>query len=270
MITMNRRFAASVLLSLGLLACSEESPESATAARAVAVEDVPDLSEAESQRIAENLREHVPELTPDAIRGTPIPGVYEVQSGQAFGYVSGDGRYLIEGDLVDLLSGVALTEERRKASRVALLKSIEEDHVISFSPPEGTPVSHNIWVFTDVDCGYCRKLHREIDSYLERGIKVNYLFYPRSGPGTASFKKAVSVWCSDDRQAAMTAAKGGASVTSDTCENPVMDDFRLGQLMGLRGTPMIVLEDGEVVQGYLPAPALSARLDAAPQADPVS
>lgn len=264
----------SLLLSLGLAACGGDQPaepatETKPAAAPVALEVAPEVSEQERERIVANLQAHLPELAPDAIRGTPMPGIFEIQSGQAFGYVSESGRYLIEGDLVDLQTGVALTEERRKAQRVAILDSLQDDHVISYAPPSGTPLKHSVWVFTDVDCGYCRKLHSELDSYLAKGIKINYLFYPRSGPGSPSFNKAVSVWCADDPRAAMTTAKNGASIEAKSCENPVMDDYRLGQQMGLRGTPMIVLDDGEVVQGYLPAAALAARLDSAPKADPV-
>ena len=119
-----------------------------------------------------------------------------------------------------------------------------------------------MYIFTDVDCGYCRKLHRELDDYLAKGIAIHYLFYPRSGPGSASFKTAESVWCADDRQAAQTRAKANQSVEPKQCDNPIMAQYMAGQQVGLRGTPMILLADGTAINGYMPAARLEERLKA--------
>ena len=260
----------SLLLSLGLAACGGDQPaepatETKPAAAPVALEVAPEVSEQERERIVANLQAHLPELAPDAIRGTPMPGIFEIQSGQAFGYVSESGRYLIEGDLVDLQTGVALTEERRKAQRVAILDSLQDDHVISYAPPSGTPLKHSVWVFTDVDCGYCRKLHSEIDQYLDAGIGIRYLLYPRSGQNSASYRKAVATWCSEDRKEALTRAKQGKDPGTRSCDHPVDQHLLVGRQLGLRGTPMMVLPNGEVVQGYVPADRLAARLDSEPE-----
>jgi thiol:disulfide interchange protein DsbC len=116
-------------------------------------------------------------------------------------------------------------------------------------------------IFTDIDCGFCRRLHAEMAQYNKQGIAVRYLFYPRAGIGSDSYKKAVSVWCADDRQAAMDSAKAGNEVPEKTCENPVEAHYELGQQMRVQGTPAIVLEDGEMVPGYVPPDKLRRALD---------
>jgi thiol:disulfide interchange protein DsbC len=127
-------------------------------------------------------------------------------------------------------------------------------------PPAG-PTKHTVTVFTDIDCGYCRKLHQEIADYNQQGIKVRYLMYPRAGVGSESYNKAVWVWCADDRQDAITRAKRGEEIPHKTCANPVKEQFELGQTLGVRGTPSIILENGQMVPGYVPAAQLAQMLD---------
>jgi len=116
-------------------------------------------------------------------------------------------------------------------------------------------------VFTDIDCGFCRRLHSEIGKYNAAGIRIRYLFMPRAGKGSDSYKKAVAVWCAKDRQQAMTDAKAGKDVPAQTCENPVEEHIALADLMGLSGTPTLILPDGELLPGYVPADRLKAMLD---------
>lgn len=213
--------------------------------------------------------EQMPELAAAPLRPTPIEGLYEVRIGVDFAYITGDGRFVIEGDLIDVAAGIAVTQEHRKAARAQILSGGAIDS-IDFMPPASVPLRHVLTVFTDIDCGYCRRLHREIDTYLERGIGVRYLFYPRSGQGTEAWRKAEGVWCQPDRHTALTEAKKGGRVADGNCETPVLAQYRLGQLLGIRGTPMLVLPDGDVVQGYLPADALEQRLTAPPLAEPVT
>ena len=111
-------------------------------------------------------------------------------------------------------------------------------------------------------------MHSELADYLAEDIGIRYVFYPRSGPGTESFRKAEAVWCSSDRKKALTEAKQGAAMKGDSsCANPVLADYQLGQELGLRGTPMIVLPDGEIINGYVPAASLAAQLATADQAE---
>ncbi|WP_028079819.1 DsbC family protein [Solimonas soli] len=207
----------------------------------------------------------LPDLSPEAVRPASAHGLYEVQDGANVAYVTADGKFLIEGDMVNLQTGENVTENLRKADRVAKLAALGEDQMIIFAP-QGR-AKHIVSVFTDVDCGYCRKLHSEIAQYNAEGIEIRYLSYPRTGPNSESFRKAEAVWCSADRQAALTQAKQGMPVSGGAdCENVVQREWELGNQFGLRGTPLLVLEDGSVVNGYLPPAALLQRLEAPPSA----
>lgn len=195
---------------------------------------------------------------PDAIGPSPAEGMLEARWGSNFAYVTPDGSHVIYGDMLDLGTGESVTESRRKSVRLQAMAELED--TIAFLPENP---KHVITVFTDIDCGYCRKMHHEMTDYHAEGIGIRYAFYPRSGPGTESFRKAEAVWCSEDRQQAITDAKNGDPMRGDSsCANPVLAEYQLGQQVGLRGTPMIVLADGEVVNGYVPAAALSAQLAA--------
>jgi len=143
---------------------------------------------------------------------------------------------------------------------MAAIDKLGEDSMIIFSPKNGK-VKHTITVFTDIDCGYCRKLHSAIDEYNELGIRVRYLAYPRAGIGSASYDKAVAVWCAKDRKKAMTQAKNNQSVNSGKCANPVAEHFEMGSKIGVRGTPALVLESGQLVPGYVPPQRLAAILE---------
>jgi thiol:disulfide interchange protein DsbC len=213
--------------------------------------------------VEESLAAKVPGVEPEHISATPVPGLWEVAVGAQVVYLSEDGRYLVRGELIDLMNGQNLTEERQSALQAEIANrlsaTLDESRMVVFSPEKPR---HTITVFTDIDCGYCRKLHREIDDYTSRGIKVRYLFYPLAGPGSPSWAKADAVWCSPDRNDAMTRAKLGEEIKAPACENtPVADHFRIGGELGVRGTPMIMLADGEILRGYVPAEQLAGWLD---------
>lgn len=200
-------------------------------------------------------------VEPSDIKDSPVAGVYEVAVGSDVAYVTSDGRYLMQGELYDLASHQNLTEKTRSTARVDLLGSVDRDHMIVFSPKDGV-VKHTVTIFTDVDCGYCRQFHREIDKVNALGIEVHYLSYPRTGPDTDSWFKAEKVWCAKDRNAALTRAKLGGSLPDEICDdNPVADDYDLGHQVGVRGTPAIFSESGEYLGGYLPPATLAKRLD---------
>ena len=208
--------------------------------------------------IEKSLQSISPGFKVDEIAPSPIKGVSEVLVGPRLFYVTNDGKYLFQGSLIDIKTRTDISEERRKASRLKAVNAISDDEMIIF--PARNP-RHTITVFTDIDCGYCRKLHDEIDQYNARGITVRYLMYPRSGVNTPSYYKAVSVWCEDDRNVALTDSKSGKTLPRATCDNPVQAHMELGELLGVRGTPAIVLDDGEMMPGYVPAAKLSRALD---------
>jgi len=208
-------------------------------------------------KVKEILSRIVPNEKPDAIIRSPVPGLFEVTYGPEIFYVSGDGRFLLQGDVVDLELQKNITEVKRSAGRYKLIGSIDPATMIIFSPKE---VKHVVTVFTDIDCTYCRKMHKEIDQYLQQGIEIRYLAYPRSGLNTPSYYKAVSVWCAKDRREALTISKAGGQVEDKTCDNPVQAHMTMGTRVGVTGTPTLVLEDGSVLPGYVPAQQLNSLL----------
>jgi len=198
------------------------------------------------------------EIRPEHINVSPIDGWYTVQKGSIVAYVSADGRYLLQGDLIDLENDVNLSEQTRTMARRELMSSISADQVIAFTP---TDIKYTVTVFTDVECTYCRKLHSQIDEYLAQGIEVRYLLYPRNGPASRSWSTSEDVWCAQDRNQALTAAKLGRDFETQKCDSSaVADHYVLGQSVGLTGTPAIIFEDGTLVSGYLPPATLSSRL----------
>lgn len=202
--------------------------------------------------LEETLTKKLQVLLPDAeissISETPIPGLYELIVGASITYMSADGRYAFNGSLIDIDELRNLTSERREAARAASFSALGKGDYIEFRPKG--KVERALYVFTDIDCGYCRKLHQEVPALNEAGIAVRYLAFPRSGIGGDSFKKLVSVWCSDDRNNAMTVSKQGKDVAAPTCDSPVAAHFKLGEDFGIRGTPAMYLENGEQIGGY--------------------
>lgn len=219
------------------------------------------LSLAESashDAIIKSLKGVFPGVTPNEINPSPMAGVSEVLIGPRLFYISNDGKYLLQGSLIDLATRTDISEARRNGIRLDAINDLGEENMIVFPAKDSR---HTITVFTDIDCGYCRKLHDEIDQYNARGITVRYLAFPRSGVGSASYNKAVSVWCEKDRQTAMTRSKAGETLPKADCDNPVKDEYELGQMLGVNGTPAIILEDGSLLPGYIPPAKLAKALD---------
>ena len=190
----------------------------------------------------------IPGTKAEDLHTSPIPGVYELMRGTDAAYVSSDGKYAIVGDLYDLGSNDNLTEARRRDARLKLLATVPESQMVIFGSKEAR---HTITVFTDVDCQYCRKLHSQIADYNRLGIRVRYLFYPRSGPNTESWTKAIQVWCSADRNSALTQAKLGEALKTKPCaDSPVARHYDLGQKFEVAGTPAIILGNGAMLPGY--------------------
>jgi thiol:disulfide interchange protein DsbC len=199
----------------------------------------------------DELAAEFPGIDAKDVLDAPVPGMYEVAIGSSVAYVSKDGRYILQGDLYDLDDNANLTERRRSSAREEMLSTVDPETMIVFSPG-GDAVKHVVTIFTDIDCGYCRQFHREIDKVNALGIEVHYLFFPRTGPDTESWYKAEKVWCAEDRKTALTEAKLGGQVPEDSCgSNPVEAQYDLGNLVGVRGTPSIFAANGEQLGGYL-------------------
>lgn len=200
----------------------------------------------------------IPNQTPDEVRAAAINGFYEVSYGADTFYISADGRYMLQGDLLDLKDRVNLTEQKRAEQRMALMRAVKQEDTIVFSPQD--KAKYTVHVFTDIDCGYCRQMHKEMKRYNDLGIEIRYLAFPRTGVDTPSYYKAVSVWCAEDRKQAMTEAKAGRQPPERTCDNPVQAEYSLGGKIGVNGTPTLVFSDGSMLPGYLNPAQLSQYL----------
>ncbi len=234
------------------------TPIAADVADAVAADD-------KLESVRKKLSGMFEEIEPEHINPSPIEGWYAVQKGSTIAYVSDDGRYLLQGDLIDLDTEVNLSEASRNSARRDLLANLDQDQLITFSPAE---VKHTITVFTDVECTYCRRLHSQIDEYLALGIEVRYMLYPRNGPASQSWNTSEEIWCATDRNKALTAAKLDRKFESSACDASIVQDhYVLGQQVGLSGTPAILLADGTLISGYLPPDTLNDRLENQPVVD---
>jgi thiol:disulfide interchange protein DsbC len=180
---------------------------------------------------------------------SPIPGLYEVTMGGLIAYVSSDGKYLLSGNVYDLDTQVNLTASRRNSARAKALAAASESNMIVFGPANA---KMTVTVFTDIDCGYCRKFHSQIAEVNKSGVRVRYMFFPRTGPGTESWTKAEQVWCAADRREALTRAKKGDAVKGKTCgDAAVKSQYELGSDLGVEGTPAIFTQTGDYIGGYV-------------------
>ncbi|MEE4362036.1 MAG: DsbC family protein [Pseudomonadales bacterium] len=227
---------------------------------AVAAEEVR-LEGPHAKKILDRLEAARPGLPIVAVDPAGVGDLYAIEmSDGTVLYATEDGSHLVAGDLYRIgPDGLEnRTEERRSDKRVAMLRALEEKDMIVFSPKGETRGVVN--VFTDVDCGFCQRLHQEVPELNAMGIEVRYLAFPRAGIGSASYDKIVSAWCATDPRQALTRLKSGDPIEPRSCDNPVAAQYRLGQEMGVRGTPALFLEDGRMLPGYMPAAALAAEM----------
>jgi len=208
--------------------------------------------------IRNTLSAAIPDAKPDAITPSAIPGLYEIVYGTDVFYMTKDGRYMLQGDVIDMDQRRNATEAKRSEVRLKEISAIAEDNMIVFAPKE---TRHTLTVFTDIDCDYCRKMHSEMAELNGYGIKVRYLAFPRAGLDSPSYDKAVTVWCSKDRNQAMSSAKSGEDLKKKTCDNPVKQHMALAKKLNVKGTPTLILEDGQIIPGFVPADRLIKLLD---------
>ncbi|HBX56066.1 DsbC family protein [Pseudomonas sp. UBA2684] len=209
------------------------------------------------QAIRKNLHAIQPDLPIEAIAESPMPGVYQVQlKGGRQLYASADGQFVMQGYLFQFKDGQAinLTELEEGRGIAKEINAIPTQEMVVFAPK--APKTH-ITVFTDTDCGYCQKLHSEVPELNRLGVEVRYVAFPRQGLTSAAYNELVNVWCAKDPQQAMNRAKSRESVDAAQCDNPVAKQYALGQMIGVNGTPAIVLANGKMIPGYQPAPQLA-------------
>lgn len=222
----------------------------------------------QADRLRAALQKGRPGLTVGDIRLSPIAGLYEVRIGQGdIVYMPADGSHLISGTAYRIEPGkfVNVADERMKPERATKLAAVKQEDMVVFSPA-GKPKTH-IFVFTDIDCGFCRKLHKEVPELNAMGIEVRYLAFPRAGSPSPSAEKLATVWCAADTKSAMTQMKSGASMPIKTCsKNPIDAQYKLGMALGVNGTPAIFTPDGTMLPGYMPAAELASTLGIHPDA----
>jgi thiol:disulfide interchange protein DsbC len=248
---------ASLLVASAMLA-------SATAMGAAsAVEPAPlKVTPAVKTMVQKALKTLAPGVQVDAVEPAALPGFYQVIASGQLMYLSSDGRYLLNGDLIDLAQKKNVSNAAWARFRKAELAKVPASQRIVFAPAHP---KYTVTVFTDVNCGYCRALHEHIAAFNKAGIAVEYLAWPRegvastSGKPTATYSEMASIWCAADRKAAFSAAIAGKAPTAATCTSPVADQYDLGLKLGVNGTPTIVAPDGRTVGGYVtPAQLLAA------------
>ena len=221
------------------------------------------VDQALADRLAKKLAVPAMGLTVESVSTSQLPGLYEVQfaNGGPLVYATEAGDYFVLGDLYSVgpQGFVNLAEQRRDGERKETLDAIAKEDMIVFSP-EGEPKAY-ISVFTDVTCFYCQKLHQEVPELNKRGVEVRYLAYPRAGTDSDGYRKLASAWCAEDPQDSLTRLKRKQSVPENLCEpNPIAEQYRLGQQLGVRGTPAIVTETGQMIPGYQSADELMVTL----------
>jgi thiol:disulfide interchange protein DsbC len=250
------------LCAVSLTACAKAPDATAASAPATASGASRGLATAAAgsteERAIKALHSINPRIEIDHVGPAPLPGFREAVVGGQMVYISDDGRYLLQGALFDVFEKKDLSQSGMADVRRRLLAEIPASERIVFAPANP---DYTVSVFTDVECGYCRKLHQDIAEYNRLGIAVEYLAFPRMGPGSEDFDKMVSVWCASDRGQALTAAKEGRKVQKRDCTNPVARHYDIGRRVGLTGTPMIVTAEGMQMPGYMPPADLRAALD---------
>lgn len=208
-------------------------------------------------KVKESILMILPDMEIDLVEQSVIPGMYTVLIGAEVFYVSEDGNYLLRGDLIDISNKLNISEQKRTVARKNLLEQVPVKDFIQFSPdnPE-----HTVYVFTDVTCPYCQRLQGDIKDINEKGIAVNYMAFPRQGVGTPVASMMEKIWCSENREEAFLDAMIGLELDDINCPNPVVEQFSLGQALGVRGTPAIFTESGRYLPGYMPPDKLLEAL----------
>ena len=212
-------------------------------------------AESDVDELKKSLAERLPQYEVSKIDTTPVDGLYQVIIGGQVIYMTKDARYMLDGNLVDLSTKKNYSEDAMSVIRLSQIDGLGEEKMVVYTPET---VKHTITVVTDIDCPYCRRLHSEMDQYLDGGVKVRYIFMPLKGQG--DYKTTVTVWCSKDQNDALDKAKAGTQLEAKDCENPIDEHLKVARNLGVRGTPAIILQDGSMLPGYVPANKLVLEL----------
>ncbi|AYA63280.1 DsbC family protein [Alteromonas sp. RKMC-009] len=251
----NIRYAVMVALGIVLsTGCSAESDASSESTGKAASQPAATVNSSAEQAVNDKVKSIVG-VEPEAIANSPVDGLLEVTAANQVFYVTENADYMMFGHMYDVNAGMKdLTEVALGQVRLDAIAPFA-DQGIEFKAENE---KHVMTVFTDYTCGYCKKLHREVDELNEAGITVRYLAWPRAGLGTENYENMVSIWCAKNPQEALTRAKSIANPTfaKEDCDNTVAEQFVAGRKLGIRGTPAIIFDNGTMLPGYKPADVL--------------
>jgi thiol:disulfide interchange protein DsbC len=240
-------FSFALYTTLGVAATDKTSPHAPQ--KPAAAKPAPQAGAAIPAEVRSRIAARLPGVEPADVSMSPVPGLYEVVMGGLIAYVSADGKYLLTGNVYDIDTQVNLTAARRNAARAKALAGVSESQMIVFGPSNA---KMTVTVFTDIDCGYCRKFHSQIAAMNKAGVRVRYMMFPRTGPGTESWAKAEQVWCAADRRDALTRAKKGEPLKSRNCgDGAIQAQYELGADLGVDSTPAIFTQNGDYIGGFL-------------------
>jgi len=200
----------------------------------------------------------IPEPVP-----TPVQGIFETKVGGSVTYVTADGNFAFVGSLIDLTKRENLTRNRLNEEAQIAIEAFGEENMLVF--PAHGKVLGKLTVFTDPTCAYCRKVHQEMDILRAGGVTVRYIPFVRIGMDTVPAEQLETVWCADDPLAAMDTIMGtreGELGDKNDCDNAasVKKGFELAMLLGLQGTPVLFVEEGQRIDGYVPAERITAAV----------
>ncbi|MCU5782955.1 protein disulfide-isomerase [Alcanivorax balearicus MACL04] len=220
----------------------------------------------DEKAVRKNFADTFPQFTVSKIEPAPVEGMAQVElkggGGSQWVYTSSDGRFIFTGELIELRDGkpVNLAEERLEKVRKAGLAKVDSKRMITYAADDQKA---EIYAFTDITCGFCRKMHEHIEEYNEAGITVHYLAFPRGGPASEAAEDMRHIWCAKDRASALTDAKLKDKIVENklgSCAGQVNDEYALGVEFGVRGTPAIYTAEGTQLGGYLTPEQMLQRL----------
>jgi len=202
----------------------------------------------------DDVRKALKDVKIDTVRYLDEIGLYEATSDGRVFYLTKNLRYFILGSVIDLKSRKNLTADRASELLRVDYSTLRKADAVKMGKGE-----RSIAVFTDPDCPYCRKLHVELKKL--KDVSVYVYLYPLESLHQDAKKKAIAIWCSKDRPAALDACFTGDATAGDpvvSCENPVEDNIRFAKEHRITGTPTVILENGKVVTGYMDAERLTS------------
>ena len=251
-IVLIKQAVLSLFILVSISACAQEAENSPAQTTSLTSANTIVLSDELIEKFQRNTR-----LSILNVEQSPLDNLYQITTDRGIFYLSKDGQFFINAVIFNLDKGMLNeTDIAMNDIRLQKVADIRDSGIVYKAANE----KYIVDVFTDITCGYCRKLHREMQDYLDAGISIRYLAYPREGLNGDVFKQMQSIWCATNPQDAMDQAKGGDTVASLSCKNEVATHYQTGGAIGVTGTPNIVVADGSLIGGYQPASALLAEL----------